>query len=152
MCDRIRRFTDLKVWRKAHRLFLALLKDLEGFASSKAALILSEQIVRSLGSVGANIAEGFNRSQKRFVNSLDIALGEANEAENWLYKARDAGFIAEDAVRARLKTIIEIEKMLTSLKRSIAAKGERVQEEGPDYVAGEEVAEDHFRVTEPQDG
>ncbi|MCK4375006.1 MAG: four helix bundle protein, partial [Candidatus Brocadiae bacterium] len=124
----------------------------EGFPSSKAALILSEQIVRSLGSVGANIAEGFNRSQKRFVNSLDIALGEANEAENWLYKARDAGFIAEDAVRARLKTIIEIEKMLTSLKRSIAAKGERVQEEGPDYVAGEEVAEDHFRVTEPQDG
>ena len=48
--------------------------------------ILVDQIVRSLGSAGANIAESFNRSKAKFLNSLDIALGEANETENWLYK------------------------------------------------------------------
>ena len=52
-----------------------------------------DQIVRSCGSVGANIAEGFNRSKKKYLNSLDIALGEADETENWLYKIRDAGFV-----------------------------------------------------------
>jgi len=109
----IRHFTDLKVWQKAHCLFLAVFKDIEGFPDSRSATVLAEQLMRSTGSVSANIAEGFNRTRRKFLNSLDIALGEANETENWLYKARDAGFMAPEAAKQRLLAVIEIEKMLT---------------------------------------
>ena len=52
---------------------------------------------RRIGSSGANIAEGFSRSRKKYLSSRDTALGEANEAENWLYKLRDTGFINKEA-------------------------------------------------------
>jgi len=114
---KINHFADLDVWRESHGLFLRILKDLERL--SRAANILIDQIVRSAGSVGANIAEGFNRSKARFVNALDIALGELHELENWLYKVRDAGFLARAEVNNHVRDCVRLGKMLTSLSRSI---------------------------------
>ena len=134
MSDQIRHFTDLKVWRKAHALFVSVLSDVKVFAPGRPVEVIAEQLVRSLGSVCANIAEGFNRSQKRFVNCLDIALGEANEAENWLYKVRDGELIERETAVMRLRAIVEVEKMIASLKRRIAARDDRIAEESADYV------------------
>lgn len=131
----IRHFTDLKVWEKAHCLFLAILDAIEEFPTRRSATLLAEQLVRSAGSVCANIAEGFNRSRRKFVNSLDIALGEANEAENRLYKARDAGFMAPETAKQRLLAVIEIEKMLTGLRSAIAANENALRESGGEYLA-----------------
>jgi four helix bundle protein len=133
VADEIRHFTDLRVWREAHSLFLNLLGDASNWPAARAAQIVLEQLVRSTASIGANIAEGFNRSRNRFANSLDIALGEASETENWLYKARDAGYLAPDVARARLKTIIDIEKMLSSLQRKIRKSPDRAGEETLGY-------------------
>lgn len=119
MDEKVNHFTDLQVWRRSHQLFLDLLVDLETLPRRRAVDILVDQIVRSLGSVGANIAEGFNRSKAKFLNSLDIALGEADETENWLYKLRDAGFLARDNANRHVQECIEIEKMLGALMRSI---------------------------------
>ena len=69
--------------------------------------------------MGANIAEGFNRSTKKYLNSLDIALDEAAETENWLHKLRDAGFLEKKFANARVGESIEIQKMLNGLIRSI---------------------------------
>lgn len=77
------------------------------------------QIQRAAVSTKTNIAEGFNRSQAKFSNTLDIALGEANESENWLYKLRDAGFLSQDRAKVHVRNCIEIEKMLASLRRAI---------------------------------
>ncbi|MGO8747270.1 MAG: four helix bundle protein [Thermoguttaceae bacterium] len=68
----------------------------------------------------ANVAEGFNRSQRKYLSSLDIALGEAAEAENWLYKVRNANFLDPDTAAARIRESIEIQKMLHGLVRSIS--------------------------------
>jgi four helix bundle protein len=97
-----------------------LLVDLEHLPHTRAAAVLADQTVRSLGSIGANIAEGFNRSQRKYLSSLDIASGEAAEAENWLYKVRDAGFMDSDTAAARVRESIEIQKMLSGLMRSIS--------------------------------
>jgi four helix bundle protein len=78
------------VWRKSHELFLRLLFELDALPNTRAAALLGDQSIRSVGSVGGNIAEGFNRSKAKYLNCLDIALGEANEAENWFYKLRDS--------------------------------------------------------------
>jgi four helix bundle protein len=117
---KVTHFTDLEVWRRSHQLFLDLLIDLEGLPRTRAADIVSDQVIRSIGSVGANIAEGFNRSQKKYLSSLDIAVGEAAETENWLYKARDAHFLGADTAAFRIRESIEIQKMLHGLMTSIS--------------------------------
>ncbi len=116
---KVEHFTDLEVWRRSHQLFLDLIQDLDQLPQTRTAASLVDQIVRSCGSVGANIAEGFNRSKKKYLNSLDIALGEADETENWLYKIRDAGFVDRNTANYRIRECIEIEKMLNGLMRSI---------------------------------
>ncbi|MGO8747649.1 MAG: four helix bundle protein [Thermoguttaceae bacterium] len=117
---KVRHFTDLEVWRRSHRLFLDVLADLENLPRTRAASALTDQVVRSLGSIGANIAEGFNRSQRKYLSSLDIALGEAAEAENWLYKVRDANFLDPHTAATRIRESIEIQKMLNGLSRAIS--------------------------------
>lgn len=115
----VRHFTDLEVWRRSHQLFLDLLLDLDPLPSKRSVAVLSDQIIRSCGSIGANIAEGFNRSKKKYLSALDIAVGEAAELENWLYKLRDAGFITKDPANKRILESIEIQKMLHGLIRAI---------------------------------
>ena len=116
--NKIQRFTDLDVWRKSHELFLHLLFDLEKLPNTRPATILTDQSLRSLGSIGANIAEGFNRSKAKYLNCLDIAIGEANETENWLYKLRDSKFLDREKANAHVAETIQIEKMLAALHRS----------------------------------
>jgi four helix bundle protein len=120
--DKVQRFTDLEVWRKSHELFLFLLADLETLPNTRVATVLTDQTIRALGSVGANIAEGFNRSKAKYLNCLDIALGEANETENWLYKLRDAKLLLREKANAHVLETIQIEKMLSALHRSIARR------------------------------
>lgn len=117
---KVQRFTDLEVWRKSHVLFLHLLSDLESTPNTRVASILTDQSMRSIGSVGANIAEGFNRSKAKYLNCLDIALGEANETENWLYKLRDSKLVNRDTANTHVAETIEIQKMLSALHKSIS--------------------------------
>ena len=113
MGEEIKHFTDLRVWRMAHQLFLNLLKDVEKFPKSVASRIVTDQLIRALGSVGANIAEGFNsRTTRQYVSYLDIARNSSSEAENWYYKIRDAKLLGEDIANQRVKKCIEIHKML----------------------------------------
>lgn len=118
--NKVHRFTDLEVWRRSHELFLRLLFDLEPLPHTRVASILTDQSIRSLGSVGANISERFNRSKAKYLNCIDIAIGEANETENWIYKLRDSKLVARDTANARVAETIEIQKRLHGLYRSIS--------------------------------
>ena len=90
----IKHFTDLEVWQKSHALFLDT----------------------------PNIAEGFNRSKAKFLSALDIALGESNETENWLYKVRDANFLDTETANVRIEQTKIISRMLIALIHSIENK------------------------------
>ena len=118
----IKHFTDLEVWQKAHQLFLDLCNDVNMFPSKRSAMVIADQILRSSGSISANIAEGFNRSKAKFLNSLDIALGETNETENWLYKLRDLGLVPLAPASQGLDRCREIGRMLNGLIRKIEAR------------------------------
>ncbi len=116
---KISHFTDLMVWQKSHRLFLDLFNDVELFPQKRGAMILTDQVLRSCGSISANLAEGFNRSTRKYLNCLDIALGETNETENWLYKVRDTGLLDRTVADVRIKQGQEIGRMLNGLIRSL---------------------------------
>jgi four helix bundle protein len=134
MTEPIQHFTDLRVWKIAHRLFLDLCKDVAEARTSVPGAVIAEQILRSAGSVGANIAEGFGRTQRKFTNALDISYGEANETEHWLYKLRDLNLIPEPAVTEHLRAVLGLEKMLKSLRAEILRNANAAREEEPDYA------------------
>jgi len=115
----IKRFEDLESWKGAR----ALVQEIYTVSSNgrfSRDLILRDQIRRAAISMMANIAEGFNRSKAKYLNCLDIALGEANEAENWLYKLRDSKLLTRETANSRVAETIEIQKMLSALYRSIS--------------------------------
>lgn len=118
----IKHYTDLEVWQRAHKLFLNIVEDIDMFPNKRASNIIADQVIRSSGSISSNIAEGFNRSKAKFLNSLDIALGEANETENWLYKIRDLGYIGGERVEKQIEDTKIICRMLNNLISKIRTK------------------------------
>jgi four helix bundle protein len=118
----IKHYTDLEVWQRSHKLFLDIVEDVDIFPNKRAADTIANQIIRSSGSISANIAEGFNRSKAKFLNSLDIALGEANETENWLYKIRDLRYLEIIIAENQIEETKIICRMLNSLMAKIKAR------------------------------
>ncbi len=118
----VRHFTDLVVWRRAHGLFLALLEDIKIFPKHEASRIIIDQMVRSVGSISANIAEGFNAgSTKQYLNYLDMAKRSTSESENWYYKVRDTGILEKGISDQRIAECIELSRMIQGLMNSLSA-------------------------------
>ncbi len=57
----VRDFRDLIVWQKAITLFEHTVADVEKFPNTRAARIIEDQLLRCIGSISANIAEGYGR-------------------------------------------------------------------------------------------
>jgi len=116
MEEKIRDFTDLIVWQKAHELFLDLVKDIENFPNNMVCRIISDQLIRSASSISANIAEGFGRRQgKEYLHYLIVARGSTTETINCLIKCKDLKFIQNDIFFKRQSMCKEILKMLNKM-------------------------------------
>ena len=77
--------------------------------------VISDQILRSATSIGANIVEAKASSSKRdFVKFYEIALKSANETKYWLGLLRDSTQADKDKINSLLKEVEEISKMLGS--------------------------------------
>ena len=74
-------------------------------------IALSDQLNRALGSISANIAEGYSRSsvkdQARF---YEYALGSARESRDWYYKARHV--LGEAITGDRLELLTRVIRLL----------------------------------------
>ena len=117
---KVRHFTDLIVWQKSHKLFVNIYTECDNFSRKIGAKIIVGQILRSCGSISANIAEGFNaRSTKEYIRFLDIALRSAAETENWIYKIVDCHLLRKGKVTPWIDACYEIKKMLQSLMKSL---------------------------------
>ena len=74
---------------------------------------MAQQLIRSAGSISANIEEGsgrgFGRDRLRF---LRIALGSARESKGWYYRAKR--LLATDALEHRTALLSEIIALLVT--------------------------------------
>ena len=78
---------------------------------------LVAQVTRAAASVPANIAEGHARSSRRdFANFVAIAKGSLMEVETYVMLAARLGYVAGEEAASVLSLIMEISKMLTSLR------------------------------------
>ncbi|HID86326.1 MAG TPA: four helix bundle protein, partial [Anaerolineae bacterium] len=65
--------------------------DVCKLAQDKRTVSLSDQPYRAVGSIGANIAEGYSRrSGKDQARFYEYSLGSAREARTWYYEGRHA--------------------------------------------------------------
>ena len=81
-----------------------LIKDRRGQA-------ISEQIIRSCGSISANIEEGYGRGFGRdYARFLKYAVGSARETQGWYLRTR--ALLAAEVVEHRLHLCDEIIAML----------------------------------------
>jgi four helix bundle protein len=72
---------------------------------------LADQLYRALGSIGANLAEGYSRGTGRDrARFYEYALGSARESRDWYYKARH--ILKEEVVQHRLELLSRIIQLL----------------------------------------
>jgi four helix bundle protein len=110
---------DDALWNvKAYRLALYASDmgwpDITRLAHDPRTSRLSGQLCRALGSVGANIAEGYSRSShKEKAHYYEYALGSARESRHWYWEGRQV--IGEQVVEDRLSTLTEIIRLLLAM-------------------------------------
>lgn len=75
---------------------------------------LADQLYRALGSISANLAEGYSRGTGRDrARFYEYALGSARESRDWYYKARRT--LSEDVVEHRLDLLTQIIRLLLTM-------------------------------------
>ena len=97
---------------KSKAFALRIIKVCNEVKSEKKESILTNQLVRSGTSIGANIREAFYAHSKAdFVAKLQIALKECSESEYWLELLIESGYYEDKTL---LDQCIEIKKLLIS--------------------------------------
>jgi len=72
---------------------------------------LADQLYRAVGSIGANIAEGYSRGTgKDRARFYEYALGSARESKDWYFKGRYV--LGDDVTQHRLAFMSEIIRLL----------------------------------------
>ena len=105
--------TELKY--RCYYFSIKVIKFLETLPEKKVYWVISDQLLRSATSIGANIVEAKASSSKRdFIKFYEIALKSANETEYWLGLLRDATQADKNKTNQLLVEVEEISKMLGS--------------------------------------
>lgn len=104
---------------KSRRFAVRIVKLYQYLQKVKAPRALSDQILRSGTSVGANAAEAhLAPSTQDFYCKLGISLKEAKETEFWLYVLHGACFIDDLCYDSINTDCVELLKILTSIVKN----------------------------------
>jgi len=118
----LRNFKELKVWQKAYQLCLEVYSITKNFPSEEK-FGLTSQIRRASVSIPSNIAEGYGRrTTPDYIRSLYIAYGSNCELETQALLSADLDYINQDAQKSLLEKILEVERMLKALIKSLESK------------------------------
>jgi len=117
----MRDFRDIEVWRKGHRLALAVYGATSRFPDQEKCGLTS-QARRAASPVPANIAEGCGRSgDAELARFMRIASGSAAELEYHLLLARDLDFISPEHHAELDGAANEVKKILRSFIKRLSA-------------------------------
>jgi four helix bundle protein len=107
------------LWRvEAYRLALFLSDlgwyDVNKLMKNRLTRGLADQLYRSLGSVSANLAEGYSRGTSRDrARFYEYSLGSARESRDWYYKSRH--ILDETVIQHRLDLLTQIIRLLLTM-------------------------------------
>ncbi len=93
------------------------------FPNKKAAWVISDQLLRAVTSIGANIIEAQAASSKRdFINFINQALKSANETKFWLALAKELDEKLNQEIEDLLNETKELANILGSAIASLKGK------------------------------
>ncbi len=97
---------------KSKAFALQIIRVCNEIKSRKRESVLTNQLIRSGTSIGANIREAFYAHGKAdFIAKLQIALKECSESEYWLELLIESGYYQDPTI---LEQCIEVKKLLIS--------------------------------------
>ena len=115
--------SKLEVKYRAFYLSLKIIRFLENLSNKQSFRIISDQLIRSITSVGANIVEAKSSASKReFLNYFQIALKSANETKYWLALLKELSVNNADEIQFFLNEITEIAKIIGSSVLTLKGK------------------------------
>jgi four helix bundle protein len=97
---------------------------------------LSDQLYRALGSISANLAEGYSHGTgKNRARYYEYALGSARESRDWYFKGRH--ILGEEVTQHRLSLLTQISRLLLTMIPQ--QRGQALRESGVTYEINPEV-------------
>ena len=98
--------------QKSKDFALSIIKVCNTVKKTRKESVLSNQLLRSGTSIGANVREAFYaHSRADFIAKLQIALKECSESEYWLELLIESGYYDDTTILAQC---IEVKKLLVS--------------------------------------
>lgn len=111
--QRLNQNSKIEVKYRAFYLSINIIKFLESLGRKDYIRIISDQLIRCVTSVGANIVEAKASSSKReFLNYFQISLKSANEAKYWLAMLRELLPEEREVINVFIKELDEISKII----------------------------------------
>ena len=107
----------LQAYPKALYLYELAWDDCERLRQDERGRAVARQMIRSVGSISANIEEGHGRGigSKDYLYFLRIAEGSARESKGWYFRARH--ILGPALVEARQALVDEVIALLVTEKR-----------------------------------
>jgi four helix bundle protein len=128
-------FTGDALWKMVVYRYALFLSDLAWHDDTKLmgdrrTLGLSEQLYEAVGSIGANISEGYSRSSgKDRARFYEYALGSARESRGWYYDGRFV--LGDEVANHRMQFLTQIIRLLLTITPEERAR--TMREENVEY-------------------
>ena len=107
--------------------------DVTRLLQDKRTLDLASQLYDAMGSIGANLSEGYSRgSGKDRARFYEYALGSARESRTWYFNARHV--LGEQVAKHRLDFLTQIIRLLLAMVPD--QRGSYLHEGNTTYVVG----------------
>ena len=104
---------------KSKTFALETIKVCNEVKASKRESVLTNQLIRSGTSIGANIREAFYaHSRADFIAKLHIALKECAESEYWLELLQETGTVQKEKGETLKQDCVEIKRILIATLKS----------------------------------
>jgi four helix bundle protein len=101
--------------KRVYKFALDIIAFVEQLPRGQVSNVISEQLLRSATSIGANVIEAQGAaSRKDYANFFAHALKSANETKFWLGLLRDSHKVDKDATSILLKEATELAKILAT--------------------------------------
>jgi four helix bundle protein len=121
-----------KVSAYRYSLFLGDIawQDVTKLMQDRRTIDLANQLYEAVGSIGANLAEGYSRGTgKDRARFYEYSLGSARESRDWYFKARHV--LGDDIVNHRFTILTEILRLLLTMIPQ--QRGRKLSEEPAPY-------------------
>ena len=111
---------------KAKDFAVEIIKMCKSIKETKRESILTNQLMRSGTSIGANIHESkYAHSTADFISKMQIALKECYESEYWLELLNRTGYIDDMQYKSIINSCGQIRRMLISSINTVKEKSQK---------------------------